>query len=146
MSNILTVYLVDDDEDDRLFFEEALSEISQSTEIFSFSNGVDLMANLFGKMERLPDILFIDLNMPLMNGEECIEDIRSEGRFDEIPIIVYSTVCDDVQLQNLIDIGANHYLQKPNTFTELKRKLYGALSNLSKEKKSEFPHGPFVLP
>lgn len=145
MSNIVTVYLVDDDEDDRIFFEEALSEISQNTEIFPFSNGVDLMADLHGKIEKLPDILFIDLNMPLMNGEECIEDIRSEQRFEDIPIVVYSTVCDEVQLENLKNIGANGYLQKPNTFAGLKRKLSSNLKNIIKTKSSEITQDRFLI-
>lgn len=146
MSDILTVYLVDDDEDDRNFFEEALSEISLNTEIHSFSNGVDLMAHLLGISEKLPDVLFVDLNMPLMNGEECIEDVRSEQQFNDIPIVVYSTVCDEVQLQKLKSIGANGYLPKPNTFAGLKQKLRNALDSMTNDNSSENIQAPFIIP
>ena len=128
------VYLVDDDEDDRFFFEEALEEISRPTKIASFSNGVDLMANLLG-IQQLPDVIFIDLNMPLMNGEECIVDIRKEDEFDNVPLVVYSTASDEEQLYRLKDLGAHRYLQKPNTFTQLKVKLENALNEISDESK-----------
>lgn len=133
MKEHLLVYLVDDDEDDRIFFEEALSEISISNVVMSFSNGVDLIAQLLKSTERLPDMLFIDLNMPLMNGEECIADIRADHRFLDIPIIVYSSYIDYKQLSDLRALGANRLLQKPNTFKQLRKRLKGVLSSLALE-------------
>lgn len=129
-SDKLLIYLTDDDEDDRFFFEEALMEISEPNEIVSFSNGVDLMASLHDRPGRLPDVIFIDLNMPLMNGEECIEDIRNEEKFESIPLVVYSTACDDDHLEHLKNMGANSYLQKPNTFPRLKEKLQTVLAKI----------------
>lgn len=133
MKEHLLIYLVDDDEDDRIFFEEALSEIPIANTILSFSNGVDLIAHLLTLSDRLPDVLFIDLNMPLMNGEECIIDIRGDDKLSDIPIVVYSTFCDDKQLENLKELGADRFLQKPNTFKRLKEKLVNVLKTFTPE-------------
>jgi len=142
MDNKVFVYLVDDDDDDRDFFKEALSEIAIANEIKEFSNGVDLMSDLLHTSE-IPDVAFIDLNMPLMNGEECIADIRAEEKFNDMPIIVYSTTCDEVQKENLKRLGANRYLQKPNTFSQLKLKLENALRLIQDDKAER--QGSFFL-
>jgi CheY-like chemotaxis protein len=68
-------------------------------------------------MEQLPDVIFLDLNMPLMIGEECLADIRSEHRFASIPIVIYSTYMDRLKVEYLFEKGADRYLQKPFPLT-----------------------------
>lgn len=119
----LTLYLADDDADDREFFIEALEEVPVQTEVREFSNGVDLMDALFSK-EPLPDAVFLDLYMPIMDGFECLTDIRSFPRFAKIKIIVYSTSYHEREVNQLKEDGADHYLQKPNSFQELKSLLF----------------------
>ena len=141
----IVVYLTDDDADDRELFEEALANISLNTKIYTFSNGVELMAKLLQKECDLPNVLFIDLNMPMMTGEECIIDIRREPRFDKIPIVVYSTASDSEELYRLQELGANRYLQKPNTFSDLKFKLRDTLNKLHTIDSSFIPENSFLL-
>lgn len=133
----LLIYLVDDDKEDRVFFREALDEIDIPVIIKDFDNGVTLMEDLLEAENILPDAIFLDLNMPLMNGEECIDDIRIESQFSQIPIIIYSNYVDESTAERLQKKGANWYLIKPESFDNLKKLLIKSLvyihGNLSNE-------------
>lgn len=121
------IYLVDDDQEDRMLFREALGEIDALVIVRDFDNGVSLIANLLKPEYALPDAIFLDLNMPLMNGEECVEDIRNESHFSQIPIIIYSTYVDDQAMDRLQRKGANGYLIKPDSFENLKKLIKKSL-------------------
>ena len=124
MSNLnLTLYLADDDHDDRLFLTEALFNLSFNITVVPFENGVDLMAALFDFRKVLPDLIFLDLNMPLMNGEECLEDIKAEPNFSNIPIVIYSSYSDPNKVELLNQKGAEAFIEKPDSFADLKLKL-----------------------
>lgn len=138
----LLIYLADDDHEDSMLFEEALTEIDSKICIETFDNGVTLMDALLNSQNALPDAIYLDLNMPLMNGEECVEDIRNEPKFSKIPIIIYSTYIDNEMAERLREKGANWYLIKPNTFTELRNLLGKSLdyvyTDLQKTSDSQF--------
>ena len=85
------IILADDDEDDRLFFTDAFSELKINTKVNTFKDGVELMDYLSNPDSVLPHILFLDLNMPKKNGIECLHEIKSEERFNDIAIAIYST-------------------------------------------------------
>ncbi|MBU2945451.1 response regulator [Zobellia uliginosa] len=140
----LNLYLADDDNDDRELFVEAISELDIDTQITQFDNGVDLMDKLFSKSE-LPDAIFLDLNMPLMNGFECLTDIRNFARFDAIKVIVYSTSYRQREVNQLQTDGANQYIQKPTSFEDLKIMLQKSLISLGEKSDSEVLPGDFVI-
>src|SRR5690606_28562218 len=123
----LLIYLADDDQDDRMLFREALDEIDMTIAIEDFDNGVTLMDNLLNSNKALPDVIFLDLNMPLMNGEECLHDIKNEPELSQIPIVIYSTYVDEASVQSLQQKGANLFLEKPDTFNNLKKLLRKSL-------------------
>lgn len=118
----LEIYLVDDDHDDRELFMEALNEIGTQAHVHQFENGVDLMAELFSK-SPLPDVIFLDLYMPIMNGFDCLTDIRSFSEFTNIEVVVFSTSYRQREVDQLKMDGANQYIQKPVSFEELKNTL-----------------------
>ncbi|HZJ20799.1 MAG TPA: response regulator [Pricia sp.] len=124
------IFLADDDDDDRQLFQEALAKISDFVNIITFDNGVSLIDQLLKTHEKLPDAIFLDLNMPLMNGEECLADIRNESIFAQVPIIIYSTSLDRAKVEYLYEKGANRYLQKPSSFAHLKSALEKCLGYL----------------
>ncbi len=127
------IYLVDDDKDDRDLFTEVLSELSLKTEIATFNNGVDLMANLLDQNQKLPDVIFLDLNMPLMNGEECLADIRREPQLYAIPVVIYSTYFDEHKVALLREKGADRYLQKPTSYDQLKVSIERTITSLNQK-------------
>lgn len=141
----LNIFLADDDDDDRHFFCEALVELETDTRITMFENGVDLMANLINKDIALPDMIFLDLNMPLMNGEECLMDIKLEPALSKIPIVIYSTSLDPQMAEILRDKGANLYLQKPKSFTQLKTSLQLSMDSLHQNLKERPSMQEFIL-
>ena len=124
----LLIYLADDDNEDRMLFKEALDEINMNVSVEDFDNGVTLMEHLLMTNKPLPDAIYLDLNMPLMNGEECLNDIRNEPQLSKIPIIIYSTYIDETLAEKLQNKGANWYLMKPSTFGELKNLLQKSLN------------------
>lgn len=105
------VFLVDDDADDREFFSEALGEVGQKLRSTLFSNGADVLKVLFSGA-RLPDIIFLDLFMPVMDGESCLSEIRADSRFDGIRVVIFSTLMDTERIEELFNAGANRYLKK----------------------------------
>jgi len=122
----IKIYLADDDYEDRDLFLEALSEIPLPTDITQFDDGIDLMDQLFSDT-TLPDVVYLDLHMPLMNGFECLTDIRSFPQFSKVRIIAYSSSFHQREVDQLKVDGANHYLQKPNSFIQLKSLLFQSL-------------------
>lgn len=140
----LNIYLADDDTDDREFFIEALEEISIPTKITQFDNGHDLMLELFSKT-KLPDAIFLDLRMPIMDGFECLADIRSFPKFTDIKVIVYSTSYHEREVKQLKADGANQYLQKPISFSELVRLLSRSIKAIAYDGDDRFISSQFIL-
>jgi DNA-binding response OmpR family regulator len=137
----LQIFLADDDEDDRIFFSEAIEDIKMKNKLKLFNDGKDLMDYLSEPDSILPNILFLDLNMPYKNGLDCLKEIRANDRFKDVSIAIYSTSSSDEDIENTFIEGANIYIKKPNDFSELKKVIKGVfqmnwqfhLSGLNKE-------------
>lgn len=119
----LNILLADDDEDDRLLFKDAFDEIRIKTNVQMVHDGVQLMHYLNNPEHNLPDIVFLDLNMPLKNGFECLAEIRSAKRLKDLSIAIYSTSGSDEDIEETFVKGANVYIKKPNDFSVLKKVL-----------------------
>lgn len=117
------IILADDDEDDRLFFTDAFSELKINTKVATFKDGVELMNYLNNPDSILPNILFLDLNMPKKNGIECLHEIKSDDRFKDIAIAIYSTSSSEEDIEETFVCGANIYIKKPSDFNTLKKVL-----------------------
>lgn len=85
-NELLFIILADDDEADRLLFTEAFSELKFKTIVQTVNNGVELMKWLNEKDILLPDLLLLDLNMPLKNGIQCLKEIKSNEKLQDISI------------------------------------------------------------
>jgi len=116
----LYILLADDDEDDRLFFKEALEEIKVRTNVAFVNDGIQLMNYLNRPGNRLPNVVFLDLNMPIKGGMECLTEIRKNSRLKDLAIVIYSTSASDEDIEEAFLNGANIYLKKPNDFSLLK--------------------------
>lgn len=119
----LHIMLADDDEDDRLFFQEAFEEVKINYRISTFNDGEQLMAHLNESSNPLPDIVFLDLNMPRKSGIECLKEIRANERLKKISVAIYSTSSSEQDIEDTFVSGANVYIKKPNDFNMLKKIL-----------------------
>lgn len=115
------ILLADDDEDDRLFFKDAIDSLKIDTELVTASDGEKLMQYLEDESNDLPHILFLDLNMPCKNGFECLEGIRNNPRLKDMTVAIYSTSSAEEDVENAFVKGANVYIRKPSDFNSLKR-------------------------
>ncbi len=123
MQTAYRILLADDDEDDRLFFKEAVDELSVKTELSVVNNGVDLMKYLEKKDVPLPFLTFIDINMPGKNGMKALQEIRTDARLKPIHVIMYSTSSTPKDIEQAFTNGANGYIVKPPDFDTLKRTI-----------------------
>lgn len=117
------IILADDDEDDRLLFTDAFEELKISTKVQTYNDGAELMEYLNGEDAILPEILFLDLNMPKKNGIECLNEIKENEKFNDIAIAIYSTSSSEEHIEETFVNGANIYIKKPNDFETLKKVL-----------------------
>lgn len=127
----LILLLADDDEDDRVFFREALGELSTSVELREAGDGAELM-HMLSNDDNLPDALFLDLNMPFKNGFECLREIKQNAKLKSLVIFIYSTSFQQDVTDRLYTCGAHYYIRKPDNFEELKRLLEQALGFIHK--------------
>jgi CheY-like chemotaxis protein len=122
-----TVFLVDDDRDDREIFIEALAEIDDSVRCVTAENGEDAILKLHSDV-FIPNFIFLDLNMPRMNGRECLIEIKNIERLQETPVIIYTTSSLQKEKDELVKLGATKFLTKPANFKELCHSLKRVLS------------------
>lgn len=114
------VYLADDDEDDRMLFADAVRRISQSITVDTSNNGEQLLAKVFAA-DPLPDVVFLDLNMPRKNGLECLNALRADQKTQQLPVVVISTSSATEIVSKAKLHGADYYIQKPDDFFMLKQ-------------------------
>lgn len=127
----IKLLLADDDVDDRFFFKDSLSKIPIETKLTTVTNGVELMTLLLTSKEELPDVIFLDLNMPLKSGFECLAEIMAHDKFRNLPIIIYSTSMEAPVVNSLYEQGAFHYIRKPGEYSKLKDVIFLGLSSLA---------------
>jgi len=113
------VLLADDDADDRDFFMDAVSEVAPNVKVETVTNGEQLIHRLSNGLP-LPHIIFLDLNMPVKDGHECLEEIRGNDKFRHIPIVIYSTSSSNEHIEETYAGGASLYVRKPDSFGDLK--------------------------
>src|SRR5688572_27329704 len=119
----LNLLLADDDSDDCLFFEEAFIEVSPGSSLIIKRDGNEVIRHLFHSGLPFPDIIFLDLNMPLVDGIKCLEEIRKHKTMDEIFMVINSTTASQKDIDQAYEKGANLFLIKPNSFHELKQSI-----------------------
>ena len=140
------ILLADDDEDDRAFFEDALEELAILADLSTVNDGVQLMKILtYWKNEMLPDVLFLDLNMPLKSGFECLTEIKSMPSLKSLPIVIFSTSYDIGTVDRLYAQGASYYICKPGDFSKLKKVILDAITLADQNKLAQPSRENFVL-
>ena len=123
----INLLLADDDLDDCMFFRDVLEELPISSNLRTVNDGEELIKHLKSE-SKLPDALFLDLNMPKKNGIECLTEIKNDKRLISIPIIIYSTSLDKEVVNLLYEYGACRYVRKPGDFAKLKSVIHEVLN------------------
>jgi CheY-like chemotaxis protein len=139
----LHILLADDDKDDRFFFKKALEDFDIKHVLQTVPNGEQLMDYLTGNIKHLPDILFLDINMPRKNGLECLVEIKSNNALKKMPVIIYTTSLLNEVVDELYKLGAHYYLHKCG-FAELPTRIESVL-NLLAQNPGQPSRDEFVL-
>lgn len=114
----MVVLNVDDDQEDREFFCDALREIDPTITCLVAESGMEALA-LLENGSLLPDYIFLDINMPMMDGKQCLKVLKSIPRLEPIPVIMYSTSTDTREIKECYKLGAIDFLIKPHSFEKL---------------------------
>lgn len=117
------ILLADDDDDDRLFFSDAFKELKIDTKIDLMHDGIVLMEYLHNPDNIMPNVIFLDLNMPKKSGMDCLKEIKRNPKWSKIAIAIYSTSASEEDIEETFVQGANIYIQKPSDFKTLKKVL-----------------------
>lgn len=142
---ILHILLADDDRDDCLIFQEALNELLVSTHVTVVHDGVQLMQHLNQKTTLLPDVIFLDLNMPRKNGFASLEELKQDKELKHLPVIIISTSYEHDIVDLLYMHGAQYYICKPASYQNLKKVIQEALSLLIQFPLVQPPRERFLL-
>jgi CheY-like chemotaxis protein len=138
---MLKILLIDDDHEEYELISLALESLKVNAEIIHAPHCVDVHETI---AKNKPDILLLDINMPYMNGMECLKTVRSDRKFRELPVIIYSTSSSPTEIENAFKNKANLYLVKPSSFEVLISSLKRVLS-VNWKLQAHFPPEKFLI-
>lgn len=122
--------IVDDDADDREIIRDAFAATLSAAEYVCLENGDRLIEHLEGQLEHtLPALILLDLNMPGKDGRETLKDIKTDKRYQHIPVVVFTTSSSHRDRLMAYELGANCFITKPDTFNKLVE-LTGCIARL----------------
>lgn len=113
-----TVWVVDDDEDDRLFIQSAFEDTEKSITVLTLNDGDQLLPQL-ADCQALPRLILLDINMSRQNGFETLTQLRNTTAFAHLPVVMMTTSSSQSDHQRSLALGANQFLTKPVTYKHL---------------------------
>lgn len=128
------VLFIDDDADDQAIFGEATGLIDPSIQRLYAANGLEALQLLQGDHAIIPDLIFLDINMPVMNGMECLAELKKMTTLRHTPVIICSTSIYAGDQQQCESLGADFYLVKPNTLLKMSTALQFVFSRYQDRK------------
>jgi CheY-like chemotaxis protein len=141
----IKIILTDDDEDDRIFFKDAIEDLKLNTSLVLLSSGKELLDYLHNSENTVPHVIFLDLNMPGMGGLQCLSEIRKDPKLKNLSIAIYSTSSSKTDIEESLVRGANIYINKPNDFDTLKTVLQKVITTNWQYLNSGFNNENFLL-
>lgn len=130
ISQNINILLADDDQADCMLFADALEELPVSAQLTIVHNGEQLIEELTKNGNKLPDVLFLDLNMPRKNGFVSLGEIKRNSLLQNLPVIVFSTASDQETIKNVFRDAAHYFICKPGDFSQLKKVIYETLTHI----------------
>jgi CheY-like chemotaxis protein len=125
MYSYKSIFLADDDVQDQEIFMEAINLVDNTIKLFSAPDGVAALQTL--SVGQKPDLIFLDVNMPLLNGKQLLAELKKIDSLRKIPVIMYSTFFGEKDIQEIQKLGAAHHLLKPASFDLLVNSLQAIL-------------------
>jgi len=129
MPTTLTLLIVDDDEDDKEMLKEVITEICEEVTCITVSNGQEAI-QLLKKEDIRPDYIFLDLNMPRLNGFQCLKQLKNNAALSAIPVVIYTTSNTKEDKEQTINSGAAYFITKPTSSEDLKKELQHVFSTI----------------
>jgi CheY-like chemotaxis protein len=129
----INILLADDDKADCLLFKDALEELPVSVSLTIVENGEQVIEELTKKGGKMPDVLFLDLNMPRKNGFATLGAIKRSSELQDLTVIIFSTASDNEIVKNTYKDAAHYYIRKPSEFSQLKKVIYEALTLITQQ-------------
>lgn len=123
------VILIDDDRDDAELFHEALCEIDASAQFEHFEESKDALKALLDKQNDLPDFIFLDINMPIISGWECLTEFKKDEQLKNVCVIMFTTSSQPKEKQTAKELGADGFITKPNEYSLLKEVLNSIINS-----------------
>jgi CheY-like chemotaxis protein len=117
----MIILAVDDDPEDFEFFFDAVKKVDQSILVLIATNGQEALQMLEDHV-LMPDYIFLDINMPMMDGQACLREIKANAKLKDIPVVMYSTTNNSTEILKYKTMGAN-FLVKPHQFSKLVKSL-----------------------
>jgi CheY-like chemotaxis protein len=133
----MKILYADDDLDDCQLLSEALHQIDPDISCITANDGREAL-KILRQNDELPDYVFLDVNMPVMDGRACLVELKKDERLKDIPVIIYSTTTNKSEIYKLFELGASDYIRKPNTFEELCKTLRVKVMKLKSPHPSDF--------
>jgi CheY-like chemotaxis protein len=118
----ITVFLIDDDEDDRDIFQLAVEDSELRVSCVTSKSGYQALSMLSNNTVK-PDVIFLDLNMPEMDGRECLSELKKHRDLSHIPVVIFSTSSDPRDISETRELGAVHFITKPSKINELTQSI-----------------------
>lgn len=122
------IVLIDDDTEDQEIFKIALSHVSETPECITFTDAREALHKLLRK-EVIPDVIFLDLNMPIMTGQEFLIEVKRREETQNIPVIIFSTSSNPSTIKLTKELGATDFITKPDRFDKLVSMLKPLFNN-----------------
>ena len=141
----LNILLADDDTDDCNFFKITLEKFLHPTRLTAVHDGEQLMELLTNETYELPDVIFLDINMPRKNGFECLSEIKLSKKLKQLPVIMFSTSLEQEVVNLLYRNGAQYFIRKPAEFSLFKKIIQQTITLIAQENISQPTRENFVL-
>ncbi len=117
-SDAPAVWVVDDDEDDRLFISSAFEDVQQPIRVLTLTDGDQLLPKL-ATCKQLPQLILLDINMSRQNGFDTLKQLRDTPTFAHLPVVMLTTSSDKSDIQRSLALGANQFMTKPASYNQL---------------------------
>lgn len=119
------ILIAEDDMDDRFLLQAAFVETGDHEELVFVDNGVKVIEYLDTLAEKgedavYPEIIIMDLNMPKKNGKEVLVELKQHPIYKKIPVIIYTTTRNEIEVKTCYELGANTYIVKPVSFESMR--------------------------